>query len=90
MKSIRNFIGKSGLFEKKEGRDKTARLFYRYVRNLVFFFLIAVFSLFAFRLSEAIAVIFVDMVIATAFGFYAIISLRLRKIEERIETGRAV
>lgn len=78
------------LFERKEGRDRTAKLFWKYVRNMVCLLLAAIIVLVAVEPYEALAFICVDFVLMLFSGFYSLLSLRLRRMEERIEAGRTV
>lgn len=82
--------GSIRLFEKKEGRDQTAKLFWKYVRNMAFLLLAAIITTLAVSPYEAFAFAFIDLIIMIAVGFYSLLSLRVRKLEERVEAGRTV
>ena len=88
--NIRKILDESTLFEKKEGRKLSARLFWKYIRNLVCCVFAAVMIALSLEPYEAFAMICVDFIVMLMMGVYSMISLRIRKIEERIEAGRTV
>lgn len=88
--NIRKIIDKKGLFEKKKGRDLTAKCFWKHVRTLICLVLAAIIGALTLETYEAIAFVMIDLLTTAIAGAYSMLSLRLRKIEERIEAGRAV
>lgn len=88
--NVRKMFEEASLFGKKEGRKLSAKLFWNYIRNLVCCVLAAIVIALSVSPYEAFALICVDFVIMVLMGIYSMISLRLRKIEERIEAERAV
>lgn len=78
----------SSLFARRSGRDLTARLFWKYVRNQVCGLLAGLILALSLEPYESFALLCVDFMVMALMGIYSLVSLRLRKIEERIEAGR--
>lgn len=88
--NMRKLLDGTSLFRKKEGRDLSAKMFWKYVRNLICCVLAAVIVAFTLSPYEAFALICMDFIIMVLMGIYSMMSLRIRRIEERIEAGRQV
>lgn len=90
MIDIRKHLENATFFKKKQGRELTVKRFASYVKNLVIFDILALIFAFALSPSSAFIYLFILLLLTVFTGLYSILSLRLRKIEERFETGRII
>lgn len=79
-----------GLFRKRTGRDRTSRMFWSYVKNFIVLVVLCIITMISLEPSNAVLFIILYLVMDLLFGFYGMLSLRLRKIEERLEGNRSV
>ena len=76
------------LFQKRTGEEKTRRCFASYVKNQVLFVLLSILTYFVVDPSVSMMYIVVTMFLSVVFAVYGLLSLRLRKVEERLEANR--
>ena len=90
MIDIRKLIENASVFKKKQGRALTVKKFVAYIKHIVILDIVAVLFTFTLNAQQAFISLFVLLLCTVFLGIYSILSLRLRKIEERFETGRIV
>ena len=78
------------LFEKKEGREETRRLFWRYIKDFVCLGLIPLIGIFVVNPLDLFMMALGDMIILTLFFMHVRLSMRIRRLEERTECQRYV
>lgn len=78
------------LFGKKEGREGTKRLFWRYIRDFACLALIPVIGIFTLPPAETLMISFGCLVIDIAFYMHVRLSMRIRRLEERVECQRYI
>lgn len=74
------------LFEKKYGREKTNKLALRYCSTFILFLVLAFYS--TFGIADAMTAVTTLMMIVlfeVVYGCYMVLSLRLRRLEEKEE-----
>ena len=75
---------------RKEGRDETKRLFARYVKDFICLALIPVIMAFALPAYTAMMLTLGTIMIDVILFMHVRLSMRIRRIEERIECQRYV
>ena len=76
------------LFQKRTGEDKTRRCFASYVKNQIIFVVLSIIIYFMMDPGVSMMYILVIMFFSVVFAVYGLLSLRLRKVEERLEANR--
>lgn len=73
------------LFKKAYGREKTNKIARRHCSAFIAFLIMAFFAFFETDFMTSTAMLMILILLEAAYGFYMLLSLRLRKLEEPVE-----
>lgn len=90
MKDMRRLLRWFRPFVRRTGRDGTVKRFWSYVKRIVILDVVALCFTFMLPPAQAFVSLFLILVAIVLLGSYSMLSLRLRLVEERFETGRLV